>query len=239
MAKRPSPGKCVHCLSDNVDRTWDHVFPRAWYPDTTPPDLYKWQIPSCHPCNREYGTMEEDLLFRLALCVDPHAPETAGIVEKALRSMKPEFAKDERDRAARAARAARLRSELLDGPEIPQSAVYPGLGERWGRPPTQGLGVRVPADSLRRLTEKIVRGIFFLEDNTFIEADHTIDFCALAEDGAGPIKDVLNRFGREYAREPGIVVRRAVAEDQPMGAVFEIDIWAQFKMYASVEPVEP
>src|SRR4051812_3199374 len=74
--------------ADNVDRTWDHVFPRAWYPDTTAPDVYKWQIPS-HPCNRDYGAMEEDLLFRLALCVDPHVPETAGIVQKALRSMKP------------------------------------------------------------------------------------------------------------------------------------------------------
>jgi len=183
--------------------------------------------------------MEEDLLFRLALCVDPHVPETAGIVQKALRSMKPEFAKDVRDRTARAARAARLHSELLDGPQIPRSAVYPGLGERWGRPTTQGLGVRVPADSLRRLTEKIVRGVFFLEDKAFIEADHTIDFYALTEEGAGPIRELLDRFGREYAREPGIVVRRAVAEDQPKGALFEIDIWGQFKMYATVGPVEP
>lgn len=183
--------------------------------------------------------MEEDLLFRLALCVDPHAPETAGIVEKALRSMRPEFGKDERDRAARAARAARLRSELIDGPQIQRSAVYPGLGERWGRPPTQGLGVRVPANSMRRLAEKVVRGIFFLEDNSFIETDHSIDFYALAEEGARPIKELLDRFGREYAREPGIVVWRAVAADQPKGALFEIDVWGQFKMYASVGLLEP
>jgi hypothetical protein len=183
--------------------------------------------------------MEDDLLFRLALCVDPGSPETAGIVDKALRSMKPEFAKDERDRAARSARAARLRAELIDGPEIERSAVYPGLGERWGRPPTEGLGVPVPAKSLRRLTEKIVRGIFFLEDNAFLEANHSIEFYALTDEGAGPIKEFLDRFGREYARGPGIVVRRAVAADQPMGALFEINVWGQFKMYASVGPREP
>jgi hypothetical protein len=183
--------------------------------------------------------MEDDLLFRLALCVDPHAPETAGIVEKAIRSMKPEFAKDERDRAARVARAARLGHELMDGPDIPRSAVYPGLGERWGRPPTQGLGVRVPANSMRRLTEKIVRGIYFIEDSAFIEDDCSIDFYALPEDGTGPIKEMLDRFGHEYAREPGIVVRRAVAVDEPMGALFEIDVWGQFKMYATVGPREP
>jgi hypothetical protein len=239
MAKRPSPGKCVHCLADNVNRTWDHVFPRAWYPNTTPSDVYKWQIPSCHPCNRDYGTMEDDLLCRLALCVDPHVPETAGIVEKALRSIKSGLARDERDRNARAARARHIYNELLYGSEIPQSAIYPGLGERWGRPSAQGLGVCVPANSLRRLTEKIVRGIFFLEDNAFIEADHAIAFYALTDEGAEPIKNLLDRFGREYARKPGIAVRRAVADDQPTSAVFEIDVWGQFKLYSSVEPVEP
>ena len=81
MAKRPPPGKCVHCLSDKVERTWDHVFPQAWYPDTTPAHLYKWQIPACLRCNKEYGEMEDDLLFRLALCIDPEIPETSGIVQ--------------------------------------------------------------------------------------------------------------------------------------------------------------
>lgn len=182
--------------------------------------------------------MEEDLLFRLALCVNPHAPETAGIVQKALRSMKPEFTNDERDRAARTARATRLREELFYGPDIPRSAVYPGLGERWNRPATQGLAVLLPEKSLRRLTEKIVRGIFFLEDRAFIDAPYTIEFYALTDEGATPIKEILDRFGREYAREPGIAVRRAVADDDPMGALslFEINVWGQLTMYASVQP---
>src|ERR1700730_10477190 len=165
MAKKtPSPGKCDHCPSEDIEPTSDHVFACAWYPETTPADLYKWQIPSCNPCNRELGKIEEDLLFRLGLCVDPFAPETAGIVQKAQRSYKPEFAKNEQDRTARESRKRRLLAEVIDGPNIPRSEVYPGLGERWGRPPTQGLGIPVPANSFRRLTEKVVRGIYFLED---------------------------------------------------------------------------
>jgi hypothetical protein len=226
-------------LADNVDRTWDHVFPRSWYPETTLSDLYKWQIPSCKRCNSEYGQMEEDLLFRLALCVDPKASATAGIVEKALRSMKPEFAKDERDKAARAARAAQLRRELLHGPNIPRSAVYPGLGERWGRSTNEGIGVRVPAESLRRLTEKIVRGIYYLEDQMFIEPPYVIDFYALDDEGAEPLRTLLKRFAQNYAREPGIEVRRAMPEDAPMNSIFEINIWGQFKMHAVVEATSP
>lgn len=235
MAKRPPPGKCVHCLADAVERTWDHVFPRSWYPDTTPKNINKWQIPTCQPCNQDYGQMEEDLLIRLAMCVDPHVPATAGIVQKALRSMKPEYARDERDKAARASKGNRLKEILLNGADIPRAAVYPGLGERWGRPPQEGLGILVPAESLRRLTEKIVRGIYYLKDETFIEPPYTIDFYALDDDGAAPFRILLDQFGQTYAREPGIVVRRVVPEDAPLCGVFEIDIWGQFKMYASVD----
>jgi hypothetical protein len=79
--------------------------------------------------------------------------------------------------------------------------------------------------------------MFFLEDNTFLGNDHSIEFYALTDEGAGPIKEALDRFGQEYARGPGIVVRRAVGVDQPTGALFEINVWDQFKMYASVGPL--
>jgi|SRR5579859_4823357 len=233
MAQRPSRGRCVHCLKPDVERTWDHVFPRAWYPDTTPPNLHKWQIPSCLPCNSEYGALEGDLLTRLGLCLDPHAADTASIAKKALRSLKPEHGKSGRDRDARTARAKRLGSQFLDGPRIPRSAVYPGFGERWGRPATEGLGVPIPVDSLRRFTEKIVRGIYYLEDGKFIEPPQTIQFYALTEEGAEPVKTLLVRHGKECAREPGIVVRRAVPDDDLTIEVFEITIWQQFKMYAT------
>jgi hypothetical protein len=94
----------------------------------------------------------------------------------------------------------------------------------------------VPADSFRRLTEKIVKGIYFLEEQKFLGPPYAIDFYVLSDEGAQPVKELLDRFGREYAREPGIVVRRAVPEDEPMSGIFEITIWAQFKMYASVVP---
>jgi hypothetical protein len=37
-----------------------------------------------------------------------------------------------------------------------------------------------------------------------------------------------------YAREPGLVVRRAVAPEDGISAVFAITLWQRFKTYASV-----
>lgn len=74
----PKVGKCVHCLRDPVELTSDHMFPKAWYPDTTPEDLEKWQIPSCFECNQRLGKLENDLLGRVALALDAKKSRVEG-----------------------------------------------------------------------------------------------------------------------------------------------------------------
>ena len=89
-------------------------------------------------------------------------------------------------------------------------------------------------NSIRLLTEKIVRGVYFLEGQKFAEPPYVITLFVLTDEEAAPIKKILDQFGREYARGPGIVIRRAISQDDSMSAFFEIVVWAQFKMYASV-----
>ena len=65
--------QCVICLknfNDSIEgdfRTKEHVFPKSWYPESTPNDLEKWKVPSCKRCNNEYSFYEQDLLIRLGL----------------------------------------------------------------------------------------------------------------------------------------------------------------------------
>src|SRR5713101_2012146 len=105
---------CVHCLQESDERNWDHVIPTSWYPDTTPEDLERWKIPSCTKCNARYGAIENEILLRLGLCLSPGDIQAAGIAEKALRAIKPEFARSERDRRAREAKRRQIRSELFE-----------------------------------------------------------------------------------------------------------------------------
>src|SRR5215471_12248463 len=111
MAKKLGPGKCVHCLKDVEERNSDHVFPASWYPHSTPPNLEKWQIPSCIPCNTAYGKLEQDFMLKVGLCLDPYDPASASIVQKALRSVKPAEARNPRDAAHR----LRKGQKILDG----------------------------------------------------------------------------------------------------------------------------
>jgi hypothetical protein len=243
MAKRPPPGRCVHCLALFEELTWDHVFPQAWYPDTTLANLEKWKIPSCLPCNALHAKGEAELLVRIGLCIDPDNPDNAGIVEKALRALTPAAARDERDARARAAHRQEILDQLFKGPDIPYQAVYPGFGPQPGIHDQEAERVAVPisATALRQLTEKIIRGITYIEDSKFIEPPYRVDQYVLDDEGAGPINDILCRFGKVYERAPGITVRRAVVPEDQMTAVYAIEIWRRLTVYAilSREKNEP
>ena len=136
MAKKRI-GKCVHCLKNNVTVTDDHVFPRSWYPENTSTSIEKWKIPACSPCNKEHGKSEQDLLIRLGLCIDPQSPGALGIVPKALRSISPQYAADEREAQHRKAKREKLLRQIIKGNDLLRESIYPNFGEKWGRPPEQ------------------------------------------------------------------------------------------------------
>lgn len=234
MAKRPQPGRCVHCLEVFQELTWDHVFPEAWYPDTTPMNLEKWKIPSCLSCNALHAKGEAELLVRIGLCVDPDNPDNAGIVDKALRALTPSAAKNERDARARAADRQKILDQVFKGPAIPYQAIYPHFGPQPGIHDQEIERVAVPisATALRRLTEKIVRGLTYIEDGKFVERPYRIKQYVLSDEGAGPVKELLLRFGKMYEQGPGITVMRAVVPEDEMTAMYGIEIWGRLTAYA-------
>jgi hypothetical protein len=238
MAKNPNVGKCIHCLKDGVELTSDHMFPKAWYPDATPENLEKWQIPSCLECNNRYSKIEGDLLNRVALALDTKNPASSGLVDAALRAMDPKAGRDEKDAAARAARGKKILGEMFKGEQIPKDAMMPGLGERWGRPETEQLAVQIPKSQLMDMTEKIVRGLVYREDGAFVEAPYKIETYVVNDEGAKECKAMLDSAGKVFKREPGLEIRRAIVDGDEHAGIYEITFWQQFKTYATVSNSE-
>jgi hypothetical protein len=94
----------------------------------------------------------------------------------------------------RHARRKKILAETLQGAEIPKGATVPGMGERWGRPVEEQVAVLLPAESLRLMTEKIVRGIFHVQDGVFIELPYKIDFYVLPDDVAAEWSVILDKL---------------------------------------------
>jgi hypothetical protein len=223
----------VHCLKDFDVLTWDHVFPAAWYPESTPSNIEKWKIPSCESCNAAHGKSENDLLVRLGLTIEPEDRDTATFNAKALRALTPSAASGARDAAARDAKRRNIFEQMasVTARGVPREAVYPGFGPK---PGADMVALPVPRRAIVALTEKIVRGITYLQDGRFIEAPYKIDFYPLTEEQASRIKQALARFGQVYERGPALTVERAVTSDDGISSVYRIEIWSRLRSYAFV-----
>jgi hypothetical protein len=212
----------------------DHVFPEAWYPDSTPPNLEKWKVPSCEPCNSTYGALEDDLLRRLGLCLGPDELAAAGIPGKALRSIRPQHAKNDRDKRVRAAIRDRLRKEVTISDEPPEEGVFPNFGPRPGIAYDKYLTVPVPADSLVKLGRKIVRGLTYILESKLLPDDGVIGIHFVDDREFTDLLAQIRASGKTYHRGPGIVVERAVSADDAAMSLWHITIFGRVNIWASV-----
>ncbi|ODS00556.1 hypothetical protein AUC68_15010 [Methyloceanibacter methanicus] len=178
--------------------------------------------------------MERDLLIKLGLCLDPYDPASASIADKALRSLRPSAGHNRHDAEHRRRKGQSILKQALVGDQIPDHGIFPGLGDRWPDISGERSAILVPKKHFERITEKIVRGIIYVEDGRLVQQPYKIEFFVFADDATNPWMAAFDRCGKVYAREPGIVVRRVVAEDDGLTSLFEVKFWRQFKTYASV-----
>lgn len=238
MAKKFSNTRCVHCLEYFEELTSDHVLPKSWYPDDTPDNLEKWQVPACRNCNWEHGKNEETLLSKLALHFDPEDGDFKRIAKKASRSMSPKDGKSKRDCEKRQKQKMRIMNELQ---QVSKSSWYisnilPGFGfdtrfSQQEQPP-----LLVSAEQLRKLGEKVTRGVFYLINNMYIESDYEITVYVPAENFPQQCRQVISQYGKEYNCGDGISVVMAVCFDDINSAILEITIWGRLKICSVIIP---
>jgi hypothetical protein len=236
--KKFPPGNCIHCLETFVKLTSDHVFPVAWYPDVTPKNLEKWQAPSCKNCNEEHGRNEEELLYRLGLCVNPSEASASGISQRVLRALDPAYAKVEKDRRIRAAKKKTILRELVQLDQLPDYGILPGFGPRPGQTYTKYTGIPVPEAGLKKLTTKIVKGMTYVIEGKYIDENYDIETYFLNDQDFDDLLTMLNKYGATFERGPGVVVQRAVPYDRPDAAWFYVQVWGRFKFHVTVTPKE-
>jgi hypothetical protein len=113
IIRRPkSDGRCIHCREPLTETTKDHVFPRSWYPDTTPDDVQRWTAPSCESCNGHFRELEKELVVFLACCINPTKSAAQGCYERVRRTMGIGVeGLSEEEKRHREARRRKLRSE--------------------------------------------------------------------------------------------------------------------------------
>ncbi len=238
MPRRPRPGKCVHCLRFFELLTWDHIIPVSWYPDSTPQNMAKWKIPSCCDCNNTYGRLEEDLLWRLGLCVDSRNALASGIPERVKRSIYPKFAKDPREKRVRQKKIERIVQQIELTPMLPDGGIFPNFGPKDGIKYIGYPIVRISEQDMTRFGIKLVRGVTYQLDRRFIEDDYEIEVYFPDDSQFEQVLQIVGKYLETHERGPGVRIRRAVPVEDPKRAIFEFRIWGQLRIAAIVAPKE-
>lgn len=240
MAKRgkpAGPGQCVHCLQQVERRTWDHVLPLSWYPENTPLDIERWKVPACRECNNRLSRLEQDLLILFALCLSPANAKASGISDRTLRGIDPARARSVRD--ARAREAARQRVLAATFPAEPWHLRHTLPGFFHFGDLDEAMAIQVPAEWLHTFAEKMVRGLTYIEEKgLFISQSYKFDF--FFDPGQGAIfEEALNRSSMPRHRGPGLMIQRAAAASDRAACIFAVEIWATFRFWGALCPLQP
>jgi hypothetical protein len=173
-------------------------------------------------------------MIRLALCLDRTDPSCAGIVEKGLRAIDPSRAKNERDRTHRLAKRQKILRESMFGDNIPDQGAHPDFPEHLEIPKQNQGAIQISDASIKKLGEKIIRGIYFLKHGRYIESPYKVEIYTENENGSRFAMEMITQHGTEYAREPGISVYVAITPEDQMSSIFRIEIWKKWKMFGLV-----
>lgn len=235
MPKRPPPGRCVHCLKHFDTLTWDHVLPMSWYPDGMN-NMEKWVVPACDTCNRDLGKIEEELLNKLGLTLDPQELSSLGIPDKTLRSLNPQYGRNNRDRFQRQKKREKVLKDIQVFQKLPQIGIFPNFGPLPNVEYISYPVVFIDPRDVEKFAEKIVRGIAYIADKSFIENYYKIELIVVEDDKATEIKDLVDKRGVIFERGPAFQAKRLLIENDPVGGIYFINIWRRFRFYVLVSP---
>lgn len=235
MKRKPSSGQCIYCLKQVDDLTWDHVFPKSWYPKATDRDLEKWTVPACVDCNSRYGKNEKELIEKIGLCISPKDPTYGGIGRKAQRAISPNHGHNEKDARHRLLKRKKIKDEALFFLEVPSYGILPGFGPQKNidRPLAT---VKISEKSIKLLGYKLIRGLTFVLDKRVIKQDYKIEIFIPDERKIRDLIREMERLGTKYYRGPGFEFTRAVAADNEFAQLFMIKILGRLRIHAAIYP---
>lgn len=167
--------KCVHCLAENIEVTYDHVFLSSWYPSTTNVKVNRPTAPSCKECNNKISKIEESLLRVFSFAISPKSPGHSQIYEKIKRSISGSSGKNLKDQKIRISVQKKFFNKMFPSQNFPESSIVNPDNLRTTH---ESLGLLTSVEEeLHIFLSKLIRGIIYCFGKTkFISEIHEITY---------------------------------------------------------------
>ncbi|MBM7562767.1 hypothetical protein [Fusibacter tunisiensis] len=228
---KPKTKKCVHCLEENENVTWDHVFPQSWYPQDK--EIHnKWKVPSCFNCNNKLSIIEKRLQKLFVASIGRDDTEMQGIYEKMIRSMDPTSAKNEKDYKSRLNERKRFINSITFVDKNIEG-IFPNLSNFYLYPNQSKLpAVFIHEDDIIAFGTKIVRGIFYIKNNVYIEENYDVEVLVLEQEAYNELNNIFGNY-TEVLEKPGIKIELYQAYDD-ISSIIKIRIWNKIFLVGTV-----
>ncbi|MEZ5829812.1 MAG: hypothetical protein R3D05_01370 [Dongiaceae bacterium] len=226
---------CVYCGEDVEEHlaTEDHVIARSWYPSSALSQP-KWKAPSCFTCNNRFSLIEDEVLRRLALCINPRDPALRKIVDNVKRSMDPRFGRTPADQARRLSRRRAILADLKDGISPSDRGVLPFFHRNFRE--GSRTGILIKGADLEAIGAKWMRGIHFCQFGETVPAGAALGVHFVADDVARQAFSEIWGHGIRLHRGPGVQVAIFdAAEGEERSTLYAFQLWHEFKLYGSIE----
>lgn len=239
MARRPPPGRCVHCLKRCAALTWDHGIPISWYPDGHSGP--KAKAPSCRACQDRLQKVERAVLLPLAICLDPNDPLARGVPQAVMRSIDPNQAAKpgmtpsqiQREQRARQKRREEVLSRLFTVES--GGGALPGFGQEYA--PGSNTAILGPhVDEIKIVGDKFTRvAVWVMRNRQFVERDYTVATHVVDISDVPEVEDLV-RGGDALDIFPGIRLTIRSASDEERTHLCLFELWGRLKIFTSVVP---
>jgi hypothetical protein len=224
---------CIYCLSKAGPPTIDHVIPRSFYPDSTPPNQAKWKAPCCSKCNNRYSKIEKEILEKLGLCLNPDDITARGVAQRAVRAFRPSLGKSLKDKASRARRRESILKDSLELSGIPLRGILP----RFGPPAESTEGplatVKIHHSMLEVFGVKLIKGLLYVTGGFYLDSKFRITCKILTEQGDSLMNRDYGHLGTIHELAPGISATIALSEQPPAG-LFRFQFWNKLVLHGTV-----
>ena len=175
--------------------------------------------------------------MRLGLCVDPHKTAALGLSQRVKESFGIGVSGlSPKEQKIRNALWDKIRGEMKPyNPDV-DAHLIPGLGLHPGFSPESQSQIQIPAEQLRTVGKKIVRGCeYWLSNGRIVDAPYELSIHIIRAEDIPHIIQLFEQFGPEFLG-PGCRIRRAGPKDDPGIALYEIVIWDSWTLYAHILP---
>jgi hypothetical protein len=150
--------------------------------------------------------------------------------------LNPLSGKNEHDQKIRLAKREKVLKGIDVLHDLPSVGIFPNFGPLPDTYYPEYAIVHLNEKEIEKFAEKIVRGIVYVKDKFYVDNSYEFKLYVVEDKNVAAIYQMLETFGHDLDRRPGLIIRRALVENEKVTGIYFIEIRGRFRFFIMLMP---